>query len=278
MLDPIGAVSYKINLSEILSKDIFWLQFASCFADETGILVIRAESWRCALPQPGFIATADRGYSEARGIVGGIPDALQAAQSAVIERVIGDALALSVCEIVDKGLSDTILLRGPAFPKTLGRLLSLRFPEHVTVAWITPLQPSSTSNDETDILLRRLVKSEIRLLAFQHEYLLTSFSYPENKPTHVVDFVDNGDSSQKRKRLVDLLGSELPAFNTRTTRYLDFAEFSAPISESIRYMMNSKRAPDWLLTKELPEFVQSARITARGGYMFPWRPENALTR
>lgn len=90
-------------------------------------------------PYPGWVP--DRmDASSVFGIFGGVENEEQRRVSEAFERNLGDMIVKIIAEIADKSEKDErrILCLGPAFPKAIGRVASLRLPDSVQVAWVTP--------------------------------------------------------------------------------------------------------------------------------------------
>jgi hypothetical protein len=113
--------------------------FAYSTADGSGYVRV-PRTWTFAHDQTDGFAVERFGASETRGLFGGIGNTRQKALSEACERAIGEVLTLAVCEIMDGGgASEKIVtILGPALPKSVGRLASLRLPQNVRVAWICP--------------------------------------------------------------------------------------------------------------------------------------------
>lgn len=93
------------------------------------------------LPVPDMFPREVVGVSEVTGMVGGVPNPFLAATSEAIERALSDcvtATALSVLEAGKERPSDRFLvLFGPALPKMVGRLASLRPSDNVRIGWVS---------------------------------------------------------------------------------------------------------------------------------------------
>lgn len=90
-------------------------------------------------------ASENADASSVYGILGGIGDEAQALVSEAVERNIADLITHAVCVWSDtpskvKGATEEgpIWILGPAFPKLIGRIASLRLPSSPGIYWFTP--------------------------------------------------------------------------------------------------------------------------------------------
>jgi len=138
---PLYAIAYRLSARE---NDSFRLTVTYVKSHGEGV-----RGWvRC--PQsfdfryPPYDGIPRRfGTSETFGLLGGVSNEKQSLYSEACERSIGDVLTSIICEILDGDLQGdapeaTILIFGVAFPKVVGRILSLRPPETVGFLWLCP--------------------------------------------------------------------------------------------------------------------------------------------
>ena|ERR1035437_8908505 len=137
-----GAIAYERTVKESDSAQVCSLRFASCLSRNYGVTPMRSEDWVCRLPDPAKLVRRAFGYSETRGIVGGVDDPILAAQSETIERLLGDALTVCLAQLLEVQ-PQLIFVLGPCYPKTLGRFLSLRLPASTAIVWLTRLRQDS---------------------------------------------------------------------------------------------------------------------------------------
>jgi len=98
------------------------------------------QTWRFSYPVSDGVVSK-LGASKTLGILGGMENRRQYLCSEMLERAIGDVLTAAICEILESGVTvnrTTIVVFGLAFPKLVGRVLSLRMPRHVGVVWMCP--------------------------------------------------------------------------------------------------------------------------------------------
>lgn len=99
--------------------------------------------WFFPLPRTSGFKFERFGASETRGLFGGLGDEQQRLYSETYERAISDVVTMILCEIVhgDKNPSEIrdILILGPALPKLVGRLASLRLPNSLKILFICPI-------------------------------------------------------------------------------------------------------------------------------------------
>jgi hypothetical protein len=192
-MNPHATIWYDVDLTDARETRSFLLRFSSCISVDQGLLPFRSQAWKCRLPDPNIYIEDPFGTSETRGIVGGVNQPVLAAQSEAIERALGDALVLSFAQVFDLMPSvSVVLVRGPAFPKTVGRFLSMRPSRRVTVAWVMSLNDSRTHPLP---LLVPLTWYEERSMAWDSEALINSFTHPETDPAWAVEFLNIGDSA-----------------------------------------------------------------------------------
>jgi hypothetical protein len=245
-----------------------------------GLVPFRSQLWRCRLPDPNTYIEDSIGTSETRGIVGGVSQPVLAAQSEAIERVLGDALVLTFSQIVDLLPSVTVVLvRGPVFPKTLGRFLSLRPSEQIAIAWIMSLGESKTYPIP---FLFPLTWYEERSIAWDSENLINSFTHPESAPNWAVEFLNASDTEDAVRNIKDVLDN------------FKFGDREVPRDFwCAERMIRPQDAEDYVLSvdppgKECPEWMQKALTTdgpvgaptmegdavglGRNLTIFPWKP------
>jgi hypothetical protein len=159
--------------------------------------------WRCGLPDPNTYVEDSIGTSETRGIVGGVSQPVLAAQSEAIERALGDALVMTFSQILDLLPSvSVVLVRGPVFPKTLGRFLSLKPSERIAIAWIMSLGESRTYPIP---FLFPLTWYEERAIAWDSENLINSFTHPETDPIWAIEFLNANDNEEAVRDIKNVL-------------------------------------------------------------------------
>ncbi|HEX2896755.1 MAG TPA: hypothetical protein VHP63_01730, partial [candidate division Zixibacteria bacterium] len=92
-------------------------------------------------PSNGFVLERF-GASETKGLFGGVKNEKQRLYSEATERVIGDIVTSQICRICGHAASvqngSVILVLGPAFPKLVGRIASLRIQRSISVIFICP--------------------------------------------------------------------------------------------------------------------------------------------
>lgn len=202
-MNPHATIYYDIDLTDARRTRSFLLRFSSCISFQDGLLPFRAQAWRCRLPDPNAYIEDTFGTSETRGIVGGVRQPILAAQSEAIERALGDALVLSFTQALDLVPNvNVVLVRGPAFPKTLGRFLSMRPSDRVVIAWVMSLTESQTHPIP---LLFPLTWYEERSMAWDSEALINSFTHPEDRPVWAVEFLNTGDGAEAVTIIRDVL-------------------------------------------------------------------------
>jgi hypothetical protein len=78
--------------------------------------------------------------SDTFGLLGGIADEEMGATSEAVERAIGDVLTATICEVLIKAHKNdvAIVVLGPAFPKLIGRIASLRPAGTSNIVCISP--------------------------------------------------------------------------------------------------------------------------------------------
>ena len=99
-------------------------------------------TWKFSYPRVDGFPMRRFGASETFGLFGGVTDELHLRHSEAAERAIGDVLTATICEFMDSNQHDeksVVLILGPALPKFVGRIASLRLPETVTVGFICPV-------------------------------------------------------------------------------------------------------------------------------------------
>lgn len=202
-MTPYATIYYDVNLDNARSKRSFLLRFSSCIAFEKGLVPFRSESWNCSLPNPNSYIEDSVGTAETRGIVGGIHQPILAAQSEAIERALGDALVLSFTQVLDLVPNiGAVLVRGPVFPKTLGRFLSMRPSDRLIIAWVMSLTDSQTHPMP---MLFPLTWYEERSMAWDSEMLINSFTHPESSPAWTVEFLNVHDNKMAVEVIKNIL-------------------------------------------------------------------------
>lgn len=266
---------YHIDLAEARKTRTFGLKFCSCVSFEHGLKPVRFAAWQCQLPDPNAYTEDAFGTSETRGIVGGIAQPLLAKQSEAIERALGDALVLSFVQILDRVPSvKVILVRGPAFPKTLGRFLSIRPDEKLTIAWVMSLKETPTHPIP---MLFPLTWYAERSMAWDSEALINSFTHPDVDPIWAVEFLNVKDGEAAVTAIRDILDN----YKTNSGEPRDFwcAEKLLCDPDALDYVFseNEKGNPPWmskaLLTeKETPvKKPKEQEFHGRNLSIFPWR-------
>jgi hypothetical protein len=136
---PLYAIGYRLTLT---GAETFRLTATYVRSEERDGWVRSPQTWYFNYPpvdgMPGRFGT-----SETLGLLGGVKNAKQFRYSEAVERALGDVLTTMICEILDGNDIDpeggaTILTLGLAFPKVVGRVLSLRPPERVRFGWLCP--------------------------------------------------------------------------------------------------------------------------------------------
>jgi hypothetical protein len=272
--DHVGGIAYDLNFGA--EQSAFEIHIASVVASRDGVSPLRCQKWIAALPDPNKYVEEFFGTSETRGIVGGVRQPILKEQSEIIERSLGDALTVCFADIVD-GLSnvDTIIVLGPAFPKVLGRFLSLHPPKALNIAWIYPL---SASQDFPLLrMLSPLNQYGGRAMDWSREALLNSFTFPISNPKWLVEFVDLGEREESFKYLKAILSDhsgeeELP-------RELAFARhlFQAQGEKSFVRSRSTPDLPDWMLI-DIPDVAAPILTKAFGSQeselpFFRWQKE-----
>jgi hypothetical protein len=248
---------------------------------EKGLVPFRSQAWRCGLPDPNTYIEDSIGTSETRGIVGGISQPVLAAQSEAIERALGDALVLAFSQILDMQPDvGVVLLRGPVFPKTLGRFLSLRPSDRMIIAWIMALGESKTYPIP---FLFPLTWYEERSIAWDSENLINSFTHPDRDPVWAVEFLNTGDNESAVQNIKDVLDN-FKVGERGTPREFWCAEKMICPADAEEYVLSidgpAIRCPEWLqhaLTTDGPLGVP----TMEGGLgrnliIFPWKTNGPL--
>jgi hypothetical protein len=151
-------ISYQIR--QDIRNGGFTIAAAYAVSYDDGAGYIRApQTWQFLYPAvDGLPRTGTFNASEILGLLGGAPNRREELLSEAFERALGDVLTTYFCESLDffiKSDSALLLVSGVAFPKLIGRVLSLRPPENVAIAWIWP-QPflSWTTQGVTETILR----------------------------------------------------------------------------------------------------------------------------
>lgn len=138
----------------------FRLNFSYAILDEGVGFVRKPIQWMIAMPPANGFAPVHYGTSEVRGLFGGVRNEQLAAYSESAERAIGTAVTVGLCELLDHdwhktfagfrgqppegpGPAQRVLILGPALPKIVGRVASLRPPAGRNISWLTPRSPPS---------------------------------------------------------------------------------------------------------------------------------------
>jgi len=146
-----AAIAYKIEFKNgkgIEDQPSFSIAYGWVWeeGEEDKITIGEPKRWKVTFPTiPEGQQRKPLGASETMGFLGGISDPLMAKKSEIFERVVGDALTVSLCFIIDNLPNSKqeleIFTLGPAMPKVIGRFASLRIPQHVRIFWIAPKSP-----------------------------------------------------------------------------------------------------------------------------------------
>lgn len=195
-------IVWKLDYGDFEQSD-FRVHWAWCYSDLTGTYAhMRVPaSWHFKiLLQSGF--TSDPfGASETRGLLGGVRSERLEALSEQCERAIGDALTYAVAEMTDGlGVDNPvkIVILGPALPKVVGRLSSLRLHEKITIAWICPSPfPTWIAPRVDEILLVPRRHSSIRAeglktmgyQSWEEEPLIAGFRWVKDGRDYVVQYL-----------------------------------------------------------------------------------------
>jgi len=262
----VAGISY---LPRILVSDhryVLDLRFASAICNLVNVALVRSERWLCRLPDPDEYVEELSTVSETRGIVGGVPQRILAAQSEAIERAISDAVTICFSQILDLNADvGLFLIPGPALPKTLGRLLSFRPEEDTTIAWI------SRNAERTDQLTSPFSWQLTRAMAWEPEGLLNSFTYPDHRPQWTIEFADLGESVKRAQLVTSTLESRSLVRGT-TPRQLMFPQDMLLPDKEPRYLPTGGGLPKWALER-LPDYVINPardREEHRGLVLLTW--------
>jgi hypothetical protein len=257
----VGAISYSIGSFENFPEHRFPLSFASCIAQDLGVTPLRSERWMCRLPDPTKLVPRSPGYSETRGILGGIADPILAAQSEVIERVIGDALTIALVQLLELQPA-VIFVKGPCFPKTLGRFLSLRLPVSSTIVWIARLRPGANTSNQM-----AMIPSSARKVAWDQDELLNGFTHPDGDPRWLAEFLDIGDRTAKTR----IIKESLDRFGEKDgPREMRFSEAIFLPDEQPNFVKQTRvDVPQWLVAQP-PVLVKRVPLAAKGPVIFEW--------
>lgn len=136
ILYRIGLVKNRGEL-ERLRVAFAW---TSCSLENEAIVSV-PRLWSFKIPSQDGFTLQKLGASETRGLFGGAEDPRRSRLSDACERAIGEVLITSFCEVVgqfDEQQSLVVIL-GPALPKAVGRLASLRPDPKIRVIWLCPL-------------------------------------------------------------------------------------------------------------------------------------------
>jgi len=113
------------------------------FEDDRGEVFV-PRHYLFAVPEVDGGGLGGFGASQTVGLMGGVANERAAVVSEHCERAVGDvltratALALGdVLKRIGRNRKALVLFLGPAFPKLVGRLASLRLPRDLVVAWVT---------------------------------------------------------------------------------------------------------------------------------------------
>ncbi len=277
MLEELQAVLYyDIDLSTARTERVVSVSVASGLSGQTGYSPLRTYVWRCALPDPNKYLEESFGTSEVKGIIGGIKQSFLAAQSELIERALGDALTVAFTHALDK-VPDVraVFVRGPAFPKTVGRFLSLKPPVDLEIAWVTGLGQQHDSRHPTSLLFP-LNWFGNRSMAWDHEGLINSFTYPSETPQWAVEFLERDQIVSKVSSITNLLDTvrtvdALPpaveltkrlllASDTNGPKHFEFDAFKADVGPFEQTLLDSQ-----LVQKPGPN-----SMAAKQRIVWPW--------
>jgi hypothetical protein len=272
-----GILYYDLDLDRARIERSFTLRFCSALSSEKGFVPVRSQLWRCKLPDPNVYVEDTFGTSETRGVFGGVSQPVLAAHSEAIERAIGDAMVLAFAQLLEEAPHvNTFLIRGPAFPKTLGRFLSLRPPDGTVIAWLMPLKDIDGPPLPA---LFSLNWYQERSVAWDSEALVNSFTHPESNPMWAVEFFAGGKPAETVRAIRYVLDNHIHKESglprdfpcarglLRPPNGADFVFASGHIAE----------VPDWMepqLVKSevvsVPELEDTVGV-ARNLMRFPWR-------
>jgi hypothetical protein len=269
LTEVIGAIFYSLDFTQTDERLCCRVSVASSMAAPEGATLLRSISWRCRLPDPNEYVQQPYGSSETIGLIGGVSHPLRAAQSGAIERALGDGLTQAFAHLLDMGEGvSLVLIRGPAFPKALGRFLSLRLPSSIKVAWVSPLSASSSAFEAN--ASTGLAWTGPRGINLDADGLLSSFGFPLEKPRWLVEFLDV-DSSTERVMAVSESLSHL--FETHfiaghdEPRELAFAQAGLLPHATECFTGPETTEPDWF---DPPSTLVGARLSARKRPIHPW--------
>jgi hypothetical protein len=155
----VAGIAWKLDCKDLDQSSKFKVHWAWCRPTENGdcAIIQKPQTWLFTAPQVSGFLSDSFGASETRGLLGGIASPTLAMLSEQCERAIGDVLTYAVCKVLDsldqKDVSLKIFIFGPALPKAVGRFCSLRLPDDISIAWISPLPLPSWISDRADELL-----------------------------------------------------------------------------------------------------------------------------
>jgi len=267
--EVIGALFYNLDFTQTEERLSCRLSVASSMAAPAGATLLRSISWRCRLPDPNEYVQQPYGSSETIGLIGGVNHPLRAAQSEAIERVLGDGLTQAFAHLLDMGEGvSLVLVRGPAFPKALGRFLSLRSPSSVKVAWVSPLSAHSFAFQWNPNL--GLSWTGPRGINLDADGLLSSFGYPLENARWLVEFLDVESSTDRVKRVTESLNHLLAAHfiaDHPWPRELAFAKEGLLPQAKPCFIGPETTAPDWF---EPPSTLVGKPLSTRKRLIYPW--------
>lgn len=197
-----AAISFAFKPIAIGADPPYEIAVASCLADEQGVELLCALRWVCAMPDPNRYVEQPYGSSETIGLLGGVKQAGAAASSETLERALGDGITLAFAQILDLDAAvQIVLVRGPVFPKVLGRFLSLRPPSEKVIAWVS-LGSGNIQGGGTSSGVERWPR---RLVSFRGEGLITCVPFTHSGRQWWIEYVDLDGSLKHAERVQSLL-------------------------------------------------------------------------
>ena len=193
----ICAIAYKLDMKD-LTDGTFTITFTWAIESIDGVSISPPRRWKLRLPDPIEFVDRPFGTSAVRGILGGVAQPWLFAQSEAVERCLGDACTVALAEIIDSGQfqPSIVMLLGPAFPKVLGRFVSLRPPTDIPICWVTPLNTLPLMEQ----LWRQLLPLQAGAgpaMSWSNETLLNHFRYEQSQTSKFwVQYLDYGDDEK----------------------------------------------------------------------------------
>lgn len=191
-------VAHKLHIDEdgVDANKTVGLSFAYCWRDgESGKgFLRRPRTWRIQLPSGRDFSIAKFGSSETRGVLGGVENDRKRIVSESVERAIGDAITIGVIEVIDEfsrnWKESWIVINGPALPKVVGRLASLRPPSNVGIGWMCQQPVSNWFGYAVgaELLLPTYAKS-ISGTRWEHEDLVDGYETSQFDRNVVVQYL-----------------------------------------------------------------------------------------